>query len=88
MLCQKCGKKLKKNEEFCTFCGYYNGEVNDIDLQIADNNESEMSLDELPVGNSNDNNNDDLDYNDDRYLEAFIGEDYKMIKSHFKIFIT
>ena len=24
MRCEKCGKKLRKNEKFCTVCGYYN----------------------------------------------------------------
>ena len=24
MKCIKCGKRLKKNEKFCTYCGYYN----------------------------------------------------------------
>ena len=24
MKCVKCGKKLKSNEKFCTYCGYYN----------------------------------------------------------------
>ena len=26
MKCVKCGKKLRNNEKFCTYCGYYNDE--------------------------------------------------------------
>jgi hypothetical protein len=26
MKCVKCGKRLKNNEKFCTYCGYYNDE--------------------------------------------------------------
>ena len=26
MQCKKCGKRLKKNEKFCTVCGFYNGD--------------------------------------------------------------
>ena len=86
MLCQKCGKKLKKHEDFCTYCGYYNGEVYDNDLKFGGSTESEMSLDQLPEGNSIDENKNELDYSDERYLEAFVGEDYKIIKSPFNIF--
>lgn len=28
MNCQKCGKKLKKDETFCSICGYYNNDSN------------------------------------------------------------
>lgn len=87
MLCQKCGKRLKRKEEFCTYCGYYNGEVNDNDLDMVDSDGVTMSLDQLPVGNSDEDKKEEkVNYNDERYLEAFIGEDYKMIKSYFNIF--
>ena len=34
MQCRKCGHKLKRNELFCTVCGYYNSEnEDDIDIQ-------------------------------------------------------
>ena len=29
MKCVNCGKKLKSNEKFCTYCGYYNDSENE-----------------------------------------------------------
>lgn len=38
MQCQKCGKKLKPGETFCSICGYYNSED---DIKASDNESSE-----------------------------------------------
>lgn len=43
MKCAKCGKKLKSNEKFCTYCGYYNNETEN---ETIDTPEVEDSVDE------------------------------------------
>ena len=42
MKCVKCGKKLKNNEKFCTYCGYYNDESEEKNWN--DNEELEEDL--------------------------------------------
>jgi len=54
MHCQKCGKKLKPDETFCSICGYYNSEettnlgsdnwdeiITDNDIEITEDDDSE-----------------------------------------------
>ena len=109
MQCKKCGKRLRKNEKFCTVCGYYN-ENADKDWDFDDNEEfdllkqdqNEEVKDEIE---EHDEKKDDkqlskqeekkekpattpkiikseekFEYESEDLLEAFIGEDYKVIK--------
>ena len=39
MQCKKCGHKLKRNELFCTVCGYYNSDKEDLGFDLADDEE-------------------------------------------------
>ena len=85
MRCKKCGKKLKRNEKFCNSCGYYNGPKNEMnwdknnkdDLDLEDYQEEEsFDLKEDASGTKED----EFYYENEELLEAFIGEDYKIIK--------
>ena len=38
MHCQKCGKKLKTGETFCSICGYYNSDSEDDELETKTEN--------------------------------------------------
>ena len=40
MKCAKCGKKLKSNEKFCTYCGYYNDATEEENEIIEDQEDS------------------------------------------------
>lgn len=112
MRCASCGKKLRKNEKFCTICGYYNDEKtksleNDDFLEEYDDYEELGDLDDETdeeqssllnnINNSDDNNINDFSleeggerlrsFKDDRFIEAYIGEDYKWImKRPFNIY--
>ena len=65
MQCRKCGHKLKRNELFCTVCGYYNSENEDedLDLNLADDEEVEevVDEDEYVYDEQEDKANDDFD---------------------------
>lgn len=101
MRCVNCGKKLRKNEKFCTECGYYNdpsqkslendflGNLEEFE-ELGDLDEDEQSdlINKINVLDDNDDINDySLDedserlksFKDDRYIEAYIGEDYKWV---------
>ncbi len=108
MKCQKCGKKLKSNEKFCTICGYYNGEKEsndeweeeEVNLLAEDFPEKEdedvieepKSIDDLVEIESDDPKEkkakpkpekteaEEFYYENEDLLEAYIGEDYKIIK--------
>ena len=93
MKCQKCGKRLKKNESFCTVCGFYNGEsknddwkeeeVNllEDDFPIQDDEDDDTSIDAFSLKtNASGTKENEFYYENEEYLEAFIGEDYKLIK--------
>ena len=83
MRCQKCGKKLKKKEHFCTNCGYYNGPKNEMNW---DNNDEDLSLEDYQEDsfdlkeNSSGTKKEEFYYENEEFLEAYIGEDYKIIK--------
>ena len=134
MVCEKCGKRLKRNEKFCSVCGYYNSPDNkeenkDIEEEFTFEDEDEVGFDnydvveteeideddisekkdsyeeiddeddneDIPslINNTNVADYDDLDeeefkkslkkdkkltnFKDDRFIESFIGEDYKWI---------
>lgn len=121
MKCVKCGKKLKNNEKFCTYCGYYNDESEE--KNWTDNDELEEDLiDENWYDEDADEKDDEIEIEpvkkekkkkedkpkktkkekkekeikevkeikikednevydqNERYIEAYIGEDYKLIK--------
>ena len=137
MKCAKCGKKLKSNEKFCTYCGYFNEDIEEESIEI-DSSEDDDSFDnnwyDDDISSNDDNDEvvlepikeekkpkekkpkkeektknkepktekvkvektkpkkekvveeikikeDNEIYNqDERYIEAYIGEDYKLIK--------
>ena len=119
MQCKKCGHKLKRNETFCTVCGYYNDEDIDLDeneviesviddyeeedpkeddlnLDNEDTSDEDYSVDDdEPLGNDEYEPYDDFDdkkekedtedyyYTNEDCLEAYIGEDYNIIKKKF-----
>ena len=119
MQCKKCGHKLKRNETFCTVCGYYNDEDIDLDeneviesviddyeeedpkeddlnLENEDTSDEDYSVDDdEPLGNDEYEPYDDFDdkkekedtedyyYTNEDCLEAYIGEDYNIIKKKF-----
>ena len=64
MHCQKCGKKLKPGETFCSICGYYNsGDENIDDKNISDDNWDDISNDiEIELDDDDDS---DKWYDDD-----------------------
>ena len=92
MRCKKCGKRLRKTEKFCTYCGYYNGEVDSTDWD-ADFEEVSFTDEEEPKKKKTKEDNGDFEvsektkskeedfyYENEDLLEAYIGEDYKLIK--------
>ena len=116
MKCIKCGKRLKNNEKFCTYCGYYNDEseaknwddtneeedlleenwydedeIKDDDETIIEPVKKEKKKKEKKVKETKEKpkkeikeikikeDNEVYDQNE-RYIEAYIGEDYKLIK--------
>lgn len=92
MRCEKCGKKLRKNEKFCTVCGYYNEDEKDVspdewddgdyDL-IEEEQESSESPQEINIGKIEDEKKViNYDFEEERDVEAYIGEDYKIIKKY------
>ena len=107
MKCQKCGKKLRRNEVFCTICGYYNDfsdekkivnfdDEDDFDLtdddwsSKEDDKAEEKELDKIlkeKKPKKSDDDEDDYELTDlDRYVKAYIGEDYNIVrKSLFNI---
>jgi hypothetical protein len=126
MKCVKCGKRLKNNEKFCTYCGYYNdnGEKDnwsttqdeedlldenwyDDDVDSNDDDDEviiepvkkekkkkekvvkeKKEKEEKPkkekkekeVKEVNLKEDDEVYDQNERYIEAYIGEDYKLIK--------
>lgn len=82
MKCQKCGKKLRKNELFCTMCGYYNAnsasDDQEKDFDLLNDDDNDVEIDNVSLDDSND---------EPDFLECFIGEDYNLIKkSKFNIY--
>ena len=78
MRCKKCGKRIKRGELFCTVCGYYNGEVENNDW---DTNFQEVTTDEFKETKKEEKpKQEDFSYEHEDLLEAYIGEDYKIIK--------
>ncbi len=92
MRCKNCGNQLKEGEKFCTLCGTYN-DPNDpfveepINIPDQDEEEDEYSdINEFSFNKKLKEKNKDLGMvdeeltmNDDPYVAAYIGEDYKWI---------
>lgn len=79
MLCKSCGKKLKENEKFCTTCGYYNDEGDD--LTIEDDENINLDYDDIETSNDEQENsfNDDFPDNDEKEEDILFIE--KQLKS-------
>ena len=90
MRCKKCGKVIRKDERFCEGCGYYNGEkdssgwddsFDDISLDEEETEpEKEETFEEFDLKTEADDKPQKFHYENEDLLEAYIGEDYKMIK--------
>ena len=88
MRCEKCGKKLRKNEKFCTVCGYYNeaqeevkpDDWDDGDYNLLDEEKETENNQTINIGTIKDKKTVNYDYEEERDVEAYIGEDYKIIK--------
>ena len=88
MRCEKCGKKLRKNEKFCTVCGYYNedkqnlnpDEWDDEDYNLLEEENNSPQQEEVNIGKIEEKKVVNYDFEKERDLEAYIGEDYKIIK--------
>jgi len=98
MRCKKCGKKLRAKEKFCTVCGYYNSEEqtdeNETNGLLFDDGPNLLEEETLEEYNETSNKNflkndvsgtkeDQFYYQEEKLLEAYIGEDYKLIKKSF-----
>ena len=89
MRCEKCGKKLRRNEKFCTVCGYYNDDKKDVspdewddgdyDL-LEEEKQDETPQEEVNIGTIEEDKAISYDYEEEKDVEAYIGEDYKIIK--------
>jgi hypothetical protein len=97
MRCKKCGKRLKENEKFCTICGYYNDGKDDNDWNNEPEEEMDLLNDEEKTeqeqinesveefslkADSSGTKSDEFFYKNEKFLEAYIGEDYKLIKKN------
>ena len=85
MICKKCGKKLSKKELFCSYCGYYAGEDDKSLLNETDNFEEEnpkrvFVKEQFKIKDASATRKGQFSYENEDLLEAFIGEDYKLIK--------
>ncbi len=92
MRCKKCGKRLREKENFCTICGYYNGEVTNLDL---DDDDEEMNLldDDIDDFHEEEDEMEEESLNsfsfekyskkeqDKEFEKSYIGEDYNLIKN-------
>ena len=61
MLCKKCGKKLKKDEEFCSVCGYYNDPNDEVFSEEEDKNFDDDYFDEIRDADDDDDENNEID---------------------------
>jgi len=93
MRCAKCGKRLRSNEKFCTVCGYYNEDKSEMKPEDWDDDDYDLLKEEQDTKETKTEETKEdkkvISYNfeEERDLEAYIGEDYKMIKkSPFNIY--
>ena len=81
MRCKKCGKRIKNKDYFCTECGYYNGDFNEDDFDIENNSLLEdININSFKELNASGEKENQFYYENEALLEAYIGEDYKIIK--------
>lgn len=84
MRCQKCGKRLRRNEKFCTSCGYYNEDENDLSPDDWDDGDYDLLSEEdneYTEDNKKENQNIiNYEFEEEKDIEAYIGEDYRIIK--------
>lgn len=57
MLCKKCGKKLKPDEEFCSVCGYYNDPNDEAFSEEDDKSFDDDYFDEIRDADDDDDEN-------------------------------
>ena len=57
MLCKKCGKKLKPDEEFCSVCGYYNDPNDEVFSEEDDKSFDDDYFDEIRDADDDDDEN-------------------------------
>ena len=87
MRCKKCGKRLREKEIFCTVCGYYNGEVSNLDLEDEEEKYNLLD-DEVEDDLDEDERIDKFTFTEEnkkelikKFVKAYIGEDYNIIKN-------
>ena len=85
MICQKCGKKVGKKELFCPSCGYYLGDedakkLGEKDEFSEDLSSTEFEKENFEIKDASGTKKGEFSYENEDLLEAFIGEDYKLIK--------
>ena len=82
MHCQKCGKKLKPGEMFCSICGYYNSE--DEMNEESDNWNDISADDEIEIEIEDDDEDSDKWFEDDETASSLDEETTKVsIKENF-----
>ena len=94
MKCPSCGKKIDDNDTICSLCGayVYHDEWDDSSKEKETKSKKEKShetkkkkdkdkdVEEFQIKDSSGTHKDDFYYENEDYLEAYIGEDYKLTK--------
>lgn len=75
MICKSCGNKLKSKENFCTICGTYNMQDDDLENDELGNIDEDVEI----VEEEQETHKELLKNTKDSLLENYIGEDYKWI---------
>lgn len=89
MRCQKCGKKLKQNETFCTVCGFFNEPDTDLDDSswetVSSKNEKDLkTIDDIKLDNEDEKEEDiyqDVADDEDEVIETDVDLD-ELIKTN------
>ena len=96
MKCKNCGKRLRSKEMFCSSCGFYNGNSNNVSWESEgnlleeeqqevkeENYEEIKEVNEVKeVKEEKTSPKEDFYYENEPLLESFIGEDYKSISKN------
>lgn len=91
MKCKKCGKKLRRNEMFCTMCGYYNDpseltketSTDDWSLEEEIDDDIDDKSEEKELDNILKNDEYEEVSDDEKFISAYMGDDYHNIHGHF-----